>query len=191
MILLNLFWSFFKIGMFSIGGGMATMPLIQRQVVDLNHWLTLKEFNDLITISQMTPGPIAINSATFIGIQIAGIPGAIIATFGCVLPSGVIVSIIAWLYFKYRNLEMVQGILSGLRPAVIALILSAGLSILVFAIYGTSGFTFTPNGINYIAIIIFIMSLFLIRRLQLNPIIIMLSTGLVGGAIYLILDLFI
>ena len=91
MIYLHLFWSFFKIGMFSIGGGYAAMPLIQNEVVTLNKWLTLKEFADIITISQMTPGPIAINSATFVGIQVAGFPGAIIATLGCVTPSFIIV----------------------------------------------------------------------------------------------------
>lgn len=94
MILLKLFWSFFQIGMFSIGGGMAAMPLIQNQVVNLHHWLTLTEFTDLITIAEMTPGPIAINSATFVGIRIAGIPGAIVATIGCIFPSCVIVSLL-------------------------------------------------------------------------------------------------
>jgi len=95
MILLKLFWSFFQIGMFSIGGGMAAIPLIQNQVVNLHHWLTLTEFTDLITIAEMTPGPIAINSATFVGIRIAGIPGAIISTVGCIFPSCIIVSLLA------------------------------------------------------------------------------------------------
>ena len=95
MILLKLFWSFFQIGMFSIGGGMAAMPLIQNQVVDLHQWLSLTEFTDLITIAEMTPGPIAINAATFVGIKVAGFSGAIIATIGCIFPSCVIVSILA------------------------------------------------------------------------------------------------
>jgi len=135
MILLKLFWSFFQIGMFSIGGGMAAMPLIQNQVVNLHHWLTLTEFTDLITIAEMTPGPIAINSATFVGIRIAGIPGAIVATIGCIFPSCVIVSLLAWIYFKFKELTVVQGILSGLRPTIVALIASAGLSILYW-LYG-------------------------------------------------------
>ena len=107
MILLKLFWSFFQIGMFSIGGGMAAMPLIQNQVVNLHHWLTLTEFTDLITIAEMTPGPIAINSATFVGIRIAGIPGAIVATIGCIFPSCIIVSFLAWIYFKFKVLTAV------------------------------------------------------------------------------------
>ena len=77
MIYLELFWSFFQIGLFSIGGGYAAMPLIQHQVVDLHPWLNMQQFADIMTIAEMTPGPIAINSATFVGIQVAGIPGAI------------------------------------------------------------------------------------------------------------------
>ena len=82
MIYLELLWSFFQIGLFSIGGGYAAMPLIQNQVVDVHSWLTMTQFADIMTIAEMTPGPIAINSATFVGIQTAGIPGAIIATIG-------------------------------------------------------------------------------------------------------------
>ena len=87
MIYLQLFLSFLQIGLFSFGGGYAAMPLIQDQVVTRYGWLSMAEFTDLITISQMTPGPIAVNSATFVGIRIAGIPGALVATFGCILPS--------------------------------------------------------------------------------------------------------
>ena len=99
----------------------------------------MAEFTDLITISQMTPGPIAINSATFVGIKIAGMPGALVATLGCILPSCIIVTIIAYLYMRYRNLDTLQGILGMLRPAVVALIASAGISILITAFFGDSG----------------------------------------------------
>ena len=90
MIYIELFLAFLQIGAFSFGGGYAAMPLIQAQVIDKYGWLTISDFTDLITISQMTPGPIAINSATFVGNQIAGIPGAIVATFGCILPSCIV-----------------------------------------------------------------------------------------------------
>ena len=100
MIYLNLFLSFLQVGLFSIGGGYAAIPLIQSQVVTANGWLSLSEFTDLVTIAEMTPGPIAINSATFVGIRIAGIPGALIATLGCILPSCIIVSVLAYIYFK-------------------------------------------------------------------------------------------
>lgn len=94
-VLWQLYWSFFQVGLFSIGGGYAALPLIQQQVIDAHNWLTMSEFLDVLTISQMTPGPIAINSATFVGTRIAGAPGAIIATIGCVTPSCIIVIFMA------------------------------------------------------------------------------------------------
>ena len=138
MIYLQLFLSFLQIGAFSFGGGYAAMPLIQNQVVQLHSWLSQSEFTDLITISQMTPGPIAINSATFVGTRIAGIPGALAATAGCVLPSCILVTLLAKIYLKYRNLSLLQGVLKSLRPAVIAMIAAAGASILVNAFWGES-----------------------------------------------------
>ena len=115
MIYLQLFLSFLQIGLFSFGGGYAAMPLIQDQVVTAHGWLSMPEFTDLITISQMTPGPIAINSATFVGMKIAGVPGAVAATVGCVFPSCVIVTLLARLYLKYRDMSLLQGILGSLR----------------------------------------------------------------------------
>ncbi len=184
MIAIKLFWSFFQIGLFSIGGGMAAMPLIQNQVVDLHHWLSLTEFTDLITIAEMTPGPIAINSATFVGIRIFGIPGALIATFGCILPSCIIVSVLAFIYFKYKEMTVIQGVLSGLRPAVVALIASAGVSILRLTVFGESGFS--TQSLNYIAVLLFASALFVLRKWKPNPIIVMLGSGIIGGAIYLL-----
>ena len=102
MIYIQLFFSFLRIGLFSFGGGYAAMPLIQSQVVDRYGWLTISDFTDLITISQMTPGPIAINAATFVGNQVGGILGAVVATAGCVFPSCVIVTILAYFYIKYN-----------------------------------------------------------------------------------------
>ena len=113
-----------------MGGGYAAMPLIQNQVVGVHKWLDMKEFTDLITISGMTPGPIAVNSATFVGIRIAGWQGAVIATFGCILPSCLLVSLLAWVYYKYKGVSAMQSVLACLRPAVVALIAAAGISIL-------------------------------------------------------------
>lgn len=183
---LELFLSFFQVGLFSVGGGLAALPLIQNQVVDLHHWLTLTEFTDLITIAEMTPGPIAINSATFVGIRIAGLPGALIATLGCILPACIIVSLLAWLYFKYKELTIIQGVLSGLRPAVVALIATAGLSIFTLAIWGENGFSLDPHSINVIALLLFGGSLFILRKWKPNPIFVMFGCGLVGGVLYLI-----
>ena len=131
MIYLQLFFSFLQIGMFSFGGGYAAMPLIREQVVSCHGWLDMGEFTNLITISQMTPGPIAINSATFVGTKIAGIPGAVVSTLGCILPSCILVTLLAWLYLKYQKMDLLQEVLKSLRPAVVAMIASAGVSILV------------------------------------------------------------
>ena len=136
MIYIQLFLSFIQIGALSFGGGYAAMPLIQNQVVDIHHWLTVSEFNDLVTISQMTPGPIAVNSATFVGEKLGGIPGAVVATLGCIFPSLIIVTIIAYFYTKYRHLESLQSVLNILRPAVVAMIASSGFSILLTVFFG-------------------------------------------------------
>lgn len=187
MIYLRLFWSFFQIGLFSFGGGYASMPLIKAQVVEQNHWLTTTEFTDIITISQMTPGPIAINSATFVGIRIGGIGGALAATFGCVLPSCIVVLLLAYLYYKYQKLTVVQSVLGGLRPAVVAFIASAGLSILTLAFWGADPLVFPLPATDFAAIAIFAASLFVLRKWKPNPIYVMLGSGVVGAAVYLLL----
>lgn len=184
MIYLQLLWSFFQIGLFSIGGGYATMPLIQHQVVEVHPWLTMTQFADIITISQMTPGPIAINSATFVGIQIAGIPGAIIATVGCILPSCVIVMTLAYIYYRFRGLKMVQGVLAGLHPAVVALIASAGLSLVITAFYGEDVLPADLSGIDVIAVIIFFVGFFVLRKWKANPIYVMIGAGAAGLLLY-------
>jgi len=186
MIYLKLFWSFFQIGLFSIGGGYAALPLIQNQVVDLHKWLTMTEFTDLITISQMTPGPIAINSSTFVGTRIAGPIGALISTFGCILPSCIIVSFLAFLYYKYKNLKAIQGALEGLRPAVVALIASAGLSILITAFWGENNVIPNFKDINYISFLLFSASLIILRKFKPNPIYVMAGSGIIGMIVYLI-----
>ena len=187
MIYIKLFLSFLQIGLFSIGGGYAAMPLIQNQVVEINNWLTMKEFSDLITIAEMTPGPIAINSATFVGNRIGGIAGSLMATFGCVLPSFIIVLTLAYFYQKYKKIIVVQGILKGLRPAVVALIGSAGLGILTLAFWGEKGISLNSNDINITAVILFGISLFVLRKWKPNPIFVMIGTGVIGMVVYLII----
>ena len=185
-ILWELFLSFIQVGLFSIGGGLAAMPIIQGQVVDLHSWLTLTEFTDLVTIAEMTPGPIAINAATFVGTQIAGLPGALVATIGCLLPSCIIVSILGFLYFKFKNLKAIQGVLKGLRPAVVALIASAGLTIMGLAFFGESGTASIAN-INYVSVGVFAVGLIIIRKFKIDPILIMIGSGVVGSIIYLLI----
>ena len=182
MIYLELFWSFLKIGLFSFGGGYAAMPLIQEQVVSSHNWLSMAEFTDLITISQMTPGPIAINSATFVGIKIAGIPGALASTAGCILPSCIIVMLIAKLYLKYRTVNMLQSVLNSLRPAVVAMIASAGISVLITAFWGSAELI-SLAGTNWILVIIFAACVVLLRKFRMNPILVMVLAGVVKAGV--------
>ncbi len=184
MIFLRLFWSFFQVGLFSIGGGYAAMPFIQEQAVTINGWISASEFTDLITISQMTPGPIAINAATFVGNQVAGLPGGIIATIGCIFPSCIIVLTIAYFYFKYRSLTMIQGCLKGLRPAIVALIGAAGIDMIELAIWGETGFANFFN-VDWQAVILFVLSIVILRKFKTNPILVMLGCGIVSVAVYL------
>lgn len=187
MIYLELFFSFFQIGLFSFGGGYAAVPLIQSQIVELHGWLSMSQFADLITIAEMTPGPIAINSATFVGQQIAGLPGALVCTAGCVLPSFIIVLILSALYIKYRSLKTMQGILTGLRPAIVAMIASAGMGILLLALFQSSFTELAPGDFRVIEAVLFAGSLFLLRKFKVSPILIIFGTGIVGTIIYLII----
>ncbi len=128
MICLELFWSFFKIGLFTFGGGYAMIPLIEQQV--MNHgWMNMSELIDFIAVSESTPGPFALNISTFIGTQSAGILGALCASFGVVLPSFIIILIVAKFYTEFKNSKPIRGIMSGLRPAAIGLIGSAVISV--------------------------------------------------------------
>lgn len=184
MIYWQLMLAFFQVGLFSIGGGYAAMPIIQNQVVQTNNWLTMTEFADVVTISEMTPGPIAINAATFVGTRIAGPLGAVVATVGCVLPACIIVSILAFFYKRYRSLCVVQGALSGLRPAVVGMIASAALSILMLAFFNATAIPFGLDTLNLYAIAIFSFGLLILKKLRCNPILVILGAGLIGLMIY-------
>lgn len=178
MIYLKLFFSFLQVGLFSIGGGLAALPLIQNQIVTVHGWLTLSEFVDIIGIAEMTPGPIAVNSATFVGIKIAGIAGAIVATAGCILPSCVIVLTLAFLYQRYKRMALMQGILSGLRPAVVALIASAGLTILLLALFGTHECTL--KNVDLLNAALILAGIAILRIFDPNPILVIGGSGAVG-----------
>ena len=181
---LQLFWSFFQIGLFSFGGGYAALPLIQAQVVDVHHWLTLSELTDLVTISQMTPGPIAINAATFVGIQLGGPLGAVVCTLGCVLPSCLVVSLLAWVYFRWRELTALRGALNGLRPAIVALIAGAGLSLLIHALWGEEGLRAVPPDLP--ALGLFVVAFVVLRKCKPDPVFVMLGCGVIGVALKLL-----
>lgn len=184
MIYLQLFFSFFQIGLFSVGGGYASLPIIQDIIVENHAWITASQFSDVLTISQMTPGPIAINAATFVGIQIAGLPGAVVAVLGFVLPSLLIVMTLVLVYYKFKNLSIVDNIFDYLQPAVVALIISAALSIIVTAFYGTEGFALGIQSIDFIAVAIFAVALFVLRKFKMQPIVVMLASALIGIVAY-------
>lgn len=183
MIYLHLIWSFMQVGMFSIGGGYAAMPLIQNEVVQAHQWLTLTEFTDLVTIAEMTPGPIAVNAATFVGIRIAGLAGAAAATFGCILPSCVLVSLLYLLYQRFRSMQLLQSVLGMLRTVVVGLIAAAGLTILQLVAF--QGLAPAAENIQWPGVILFAGALILLRWKKVSPILTMVACGVV----YLMLGL--
>lgn len=177
MIYLQLFLSFLQIGALSFGGGYAAMPLIQEQVVTLHGWLSMEVFTDLVTIAEMTPGPIAVNSATFVGTQIAGLGGAVVATLGCILPSCIIVTLLAYIYTKYRNMSLLQGTLASLRPAVVAMIAKAGVTILVSAFFISGTIDLVRENVCIRMVVFFGAALVLLRKFKMNPILVMVLCG--------------
>jgi chromate transporter len=187
LIYLQLFLSFFKIGLFSFGGGYAAIPLIQNEIVEHKQWLEMKEYVNMITIAGTAPGSIALNSATFVGQKIAGFPGAIVTTIGCILPSFIIVLILSYVYMKYKKLSMIQGVLSGLRPAVVSMIASAGLSILMLALFNQSLRNIKISDFRIVEFVLFCTGLFLLRKFKLNAIWIILGSGFFGTIIYLVI----
>lgn len=179
MIYWELFWSFAQVGAFCVGGGYASMPLIQAQVIDVHNWLTMQEFIDIFTISQMTPGPIGINAATFVGTKVAGIPGAIAATAGFVAPSVIIVILLTRLFFKYGDLPAVRGILNGLRPAVVALICSAGMSFVLLVLWNTETLPVKLTQADLVSCIIMPIALVAIHY-KVSVIKVLCMTGILG-----------
>lgn len=184
---LTLFLTFMKIGLFSIGGGYAVIPLIREQVVEASGWISSKVFTDIITISQMTPGPLAVNTSTFVGLQIGGIAGAVAATAGCVI-CGIIISLLLFRFFKkHHDSGFVFEILGGLKSASLGLIISAAATIVFTALMGTPDFDISEilKLINWIALVIFAAMLFILRKWKLNPILVMLMSGAAGLLFYL------
>ncbi len=184
MIYLQLFISFFQVGLFSIGGGYAALPLIRNQIVGQHSWMTMSEFTNLITIAEMTPGPIAVNSATFVGIRIAGIGGAFAATLGCIFPCLIIVPFLAFLYYHYKGASLIQSVLSGLRPAVVALIASAGLSIAQTALFAEKDCNL--QNIDWVGAVLLLTALVILRKRKSNPILIMALCGVSYLGIHLL-----
>jgi len=171
-ILLKLYLSFLKIGTFGFGGGYAMLPLIEKEIVNNNKWLSYNEFIDIIGISQMTPGPIAINSATFVGYRVSGVLGSIVATLGVVTTSFILVSL-AYIFFnKFKESKILTSALSGMRPALIGLIVSVFLSL------GYESY----RDANSVIIALIIGGL--LYKTKLHPILIIVISGLLGTVFY-------
>lgn len=184
MLIIKLFFAFMQVGLFSVGGGYAAIPLIQEQIVNIYGLMTLEEFSDLITVAEMTPGPISINSATFVGMRLAGIPGVLICSLGCIIPSFCICLALAHFYYKYRTVGGVQIVLGSLRPAVVALITSAGSSILMLGLFQAELKDVVLSNIRFVELGIFVAALFILRKYKASAISIILGSGVVGTIIY-------
>ena len=179
MICLELFVTFFKIGLFTIGGGYAMLPLIQADV-QAHGWMTAEELVNFIAVSESTPGPFAVNVSTYVGAELAGLPGALCVTLGVVLPSFLIILLVARFYAAFRSSAIISGAMSGLRPAVIGMIGAAAVSV------GQT--VFAPDGVQALAgyplacsLAIFVLMAFLTHR-KLHPIAIILLSALLGIA---------
>lgn len=165
-MLFKMFITFFKIGAFTIGGGYAMIPLIQEEVVEKNKWLTTEEFLDVIAIAEVTPGPVAVNTSTYVGYKIYGLKGALFCTLGTILPSFLIILVIVKFLWKYRQNEIADKVFLGIRPAVAALIFSA-----VYKIGKTMKTTRTTLAISVVTVLLIVL-------LDISPIYIILVAAI-------------
>ncbi len=187
MICLELFWTFFKIGLFTFGGGYAMLPLIQAAVAE-KAWLGTEELLNFIAVSESTPGPFAVNISTYVGFRLGGLPGAACATLGVALPSLIIILLVARFYARFRESRWVSGVMSGLKPAVIGLIASALLSLgrTVFFPEGFGAAVLTSPAF-LVSLGIFILTAVLAFK-KAHPILLVLLSAALGiGAGYLLL----
>ncbi|WP_186429115.1 chromate transporter [Clostridium sp. BSD9I1] len=171
-IILQLFLSFLKIGAFSFGGGYAMLPLIEREIVKNHNWISYREFIDIIGISQMTPGPIAINSATFVGYKVGGVLGSTAASIGVVTTSFILVSIATHYIMKFKESRVIKSAFMGMRPALIALILSAFWSL------AKTSYTDVKSAI------IGILTLVMLLSKRIHPIMVIVVAGVLGVILY-------
>lgn len=179
-ILLILFFVFFKIGMFSFGGGYAILPLIQADVVDLHKWVNVQQFTDIVAISQVTPGPISLNTATYVGYLIGNKVGfwdafimGTVATIGLILPSVIVMSFFSKFYLKFQDNKYMDNAFTGLKIVVVGLILAAAIMLID-----------KNNFIDWKSVVIFIISVILVLKWKVNPILLTVIAGIAGIIIY-------
>ena len=176
MIYLQLFWEFFKTGLFAIGGGMATLPFLY-DMADKTGWFTRAQLADMIAVSESTPGPIGVNMATYVGYLTKGVPGAITATLGLITPSIIIILIVAAFLEAFRTSKYVSGAFYGLRPASTALITAAGLVVVKETFMVSTGFFW--QGLILAAVII-VLTNFVKQTKKWHPIVFIGLSALVG-----------
>lgn len=177
LTLLQLLWSYLKIGFFGFGGGYAMLSLIHSEVVVRNGWLTNGEFSDIVAISQMTPGPIALNSATYIGYEVAGIAGSVVATIAVCIPALTVMMLLTRFFLKLHDNRYVKGVVKCMRPVVVGMIASAALLLM---------FPHSEDGRSFIDVwswIIFALTLAASAR-RINPILLLVLSGIAGVLIY-------
>lgn len=182
MIYLTLYLEFFKIGLFSIGGGLATLPFLQQLIVKYA-WITQEELLNMIAISESTPGPIGINTATFVGNTTAGLFGGIVSTLGIITPSIIIIIIIAHFLKKFKESEAVEAIFKGIRPAVAGLIASVGLSVAKITLFNTESYLKTKSIGNLIemkSLFLFFFIFLLMSKTNKHPILYIIIAGVLG-----------
>jgi len=184
MELLTLCFEFFKTGLFAVGGGLATLPFLT-QMQQKYGWFTAEDLANMIAVSESTPGPIGVNMATYVGYMTKGIPGALTATLSLVLPSLIIVLIVAKAMDKYQNSPLVQNMFAFMRPAVTGLIAAAGFSVLKIALFKAGAATFF-TGIDWLAVVLFIVLLVLTQVKKLKKIhpIAFIAVGAVIGILF-------
>lgn len=182
MILLRLFFEFFKTGLFAVGGGLATLPFLYN-IGAKTGWYTVQEVANMIAISESTPGPMGVNMSTYVGFTTAGLPGCIIAPLGLILPSVIIILLVAKILDKFKDSKLVQEIFYGLRPASTALIISAGLGVAKIALLKLDIFEATgqiADLFNYKAIILAILIYAVLKKKDLHPIMVIVAAAIIG-----------
>lgn len=186
MIYLQLFYEFFKTGMFAVGGGMATLPFLSA-MADKTGWFTQGMLADMIAVSESTPGPIGVNMATYAGFTAAGIPGAIVATLGLITPSVIIILIIARFLKAFRDNKHVDGAFYGLRPCSVALIAAAGMSVVKLTLLDEAAFQAAGDWLAYfrwecilLAAVLLVCTRWVPKVKDLHPIWFILGSAVVG-----------
>ncbi|MGI6256203.1 MAG: chromate transporter [Acutalibacter sp.] len=176
MIYLEIFLIFFKIGAFTFGGGYAMLPLIQQEV--LSHgWMDMEQLVNFVAVSESTPGPLAVNLSTYVGAETAGFPGALCATLGVVLPSFLIIMLVAKFYQAFQKNQIIKGCMNGLRPTVVGMIAASLLSV------AGSAFPATAGWIQWIAAAVLLVAIIIAHWKKIHPILLIVASAVVGIAV--------